>query len=172
MHKAVGGVNVKTGSCIAQLQVVSYLVLGILRDLFPYGFEARFVKPVGFSLFYKVAAAPLFIRVTGNQLNMVMIVGTVTHGAQIYPLAPVNLPKNLHEPFGEANDFFVDVIGRFAHIMIVVNGSNAHMSLCSRIAHKEALDLIIFIQHLIRQIAVKSATVFTVKTGGANTHIC
>ena len=44
------------------------------------------------------------------------------------------------------------------------------MPLGSGIANKEALDLTIFIQHLIGQITVKRAAVFPVKAGGTNSQ--
>ena len=67
-----------------------FCFLGILRNLLPHGIKPLFVKPVRLSLFYKVPAAPLFIRVARNQLDMVVVIRTIAHSTQIHPLTAAN----------------------------------------------------------------------------------
>lgn len=59
----------------------------------------------------------------------------------------------------------------FAHIVIVFHSGNTHMTVSSRIANKKALNIFIFVQQLIRIVAVESTAIFTVKASRTYTHI-
>ncbi len=91
----------------------------IVRDLLLHRIELFFVMYIFFSGLYKVLTASLFIAIPGDQLDVVMVVGSITHGAQIYALTLIDFLNNVHEAFGITDDLFIDRIGRFAHVMIV-----------------------------------------------------
>ena len=114
---------------------------------------------------------PAFRPGSGDKLDVIMIVETVAHGTQVDPLTPINLAKDLHEPLRKSNDLLIDVIGSFAHVVIVFHSGNAHMTGRSRIADKEAFNIFILIEHLIRVVAIKRAAVFSVETGRTDAQI-
>lgn len=101
---------------------------------------------------YKVLAAPLLVRVAGDKLDVIMIVETVAHGAQVDPLIPINLAKDVHEPLRKSNDLLIDVIGSFAHVVIVFHSGNAHMTGRSRIADKEAFNIFILKESILAEL--------------------
>ena len=134
-------------------------------------FQFGVIRDIRFAGLYKVLAAPLLIRVAGDKLDVIMIVETVAHGAQVDPLTPINLAKDVHEPLRKSNDLLIDVIGSFAHVVIMFHSGNAHMTGRSRIADKEAFNIFILIEHLIRVVAIKRTAVFPVETGRADAEI-
>ena len=136
-----------------------------------YFFQFGVIRDIRFAGLYKVLAAPLLVRVAGDKLDVIMIVETVAHGTQVDPLTPINLAKDLHEPLRKPNDLLIDVIGSFAHVVVVFHSGNAHMTGRSRIADKEAFNIFILIEHLIRVVAIKRAAVFPVETGRADAQI-
>lgn len=140
-------------------------------DSCSYFFQFGVIRDIRFAGLYKVLAAPLFVLVAGDKLDVIMIVGAVAHGAQVDPLTPINLAKDLHESLRKSNDLLIDEIGSFAHVVIMFHSGNAHMTGRSRIADKEAFNIFILIEHLIRVIAIKRTAVFPVETGRTDAQI-
>jgi len=82
------------------------MFLAIFTNPLFHSMELFFIIYICFSGLYKVLTASLFIAVSGNQLDVVMVVGSITHGAQIYTLTLIDVLDNVHKALGITDDFF------------------------------------------------------------------
>ena len=100
-----------------------------------------------------------------------MVIFAVAHCTEVDALAAIDLAEYLHKLLCEAYHFFVQVIGRFAHIVKMLDGRYAHMTYSARISNEKALDVGILVKKLVGIIAIESAVMLAIKASRANSEI-
>ena len=120
---------------------------------------------VGKTGLYKIVASLLFVRVARYQLYVIMVVSPVTHCAHIYALAAVNLFNYYHQPFCKTDYLVVDIVGRFAHVVIMLDSRNARVPHCSWVADQKTFYIFILVNKLILVVAKNCVVVFPVEAG-------
>jgi hypothetical protein len=112
-----------------------YLPLCIFQNFLPYRSEFFGIWNVCATRFYEVSATALFVRISGYELHVIVVIRAIAHGTKIHSLAAKNLTNYIHKSLCKADYFLVYAVGRLAHIVVMLHGGEDNVAV-----KRETLD--------------------------------
>ena len=91
----------------------------MFTDEILYRLELPFIIYVLSTRFDEVPATAFLIAVARDQLDVVVVVGAVAHGAHVDAFATIGITYDIHQSLRKTYHLLVEAVRGFAHIVIV-----------------------------------------------------
>jgi hypothetical protein len=161
-----------SGSIPSRNDVFLLLIfIGILRNPFFQLREFLRIKYIRHPLLDEIAGTSFLRCIPGDQLDVSVIVGSVAHRTHIDPFALIDFFDNNHKLFGKPEDFCVERIRGFTHVMEMQYGRDAQVSGGPGIANEKTFDVVVLIQQRVGIISIECAVLRPVETSRADPGI-
>ena len=102
---------------------------------------------------------------------MIVVVGSVTHGAKIDTFTTIDLTDDTHQPLRKTDHLLIEDVRSLTHVMIVFDRRYAQVSFRPGVTDEETFDVLVPVEHLVRIVSEQRTVVLTIEAGRTYAHV-